>query len=108
MFGRGGLAAIAGLLTLALGGGCGRAPQLAADRECLAAADALWTAVTAKRTDLVDQSAAEFERLHAAMRLSDEAFAALSSIVSDARAGNWTAARAALKTLLRGQRPGAR
>ena len=107
VFCRTGLAVVAVVLVIGLGAGCGRSPQFAGNRECLAAADALWTAVTAKRTELVDQSAAEIERLHAQAQLSDEAFDALSRIVADARAGNWDAARTALKTLLRGQRRGA-
>lgn len=97
-------AVLAGIC-LALLAGCARTPQIGGDKECFSAADALWTAVSAKRPDLLDRSAAEVERLHAGAKLPDEAFESLSSVVSKARAGQWSDARAALKTFIRAQRP---
>ena len=85
--------------------GCGQTPQLGGQRECLSAADALWTAVTAKRADLLDNSATEVERLHAAASLPDAAFDVLSGVIAKARAGEWTDARVTLKAFIRGQRP---
>ena len=86
-------------------GGCGVAPQLGGNEESLAAADSLWTAVTAKKNDLVEQSAGEIEKLHAAGTMPNDAFHSLSQIVASARAGQWPEARKALKTFARGQRP---
>ena len=83
--------------------GCARVPQLG-DEECLKAADALWTAVTAKRANLLEATAGEIEKLHAIDKLSPDAFASLSSIIETARAGHWTEARIALKALIRAQR----
>lgn len=91
-------------LCLAPLAGCGDTPQLGGDDDCLAAADALWTAIGAKRADLVDQSAREIDRLHTAAKMNDEAFDALSAVVVTARAGEWSDARAALKSFVQGQR----
>ena len=77
-----------------LSAGCGGPPQFGSDEACLKAADALWTAVTAKRIELVDQAESEIQRLHDASRLPDDAFASLSEIVATARAGRWSDARA--------------
>ena len=92
------------VVCLSVVSGCARTPQLG-DEKCLKAADALWTAVTAKRTNLLDACASEIEKLHASEKLSPEAFNSLSSIIETARAGQWTDARVALKALLRAQRP---
>jgi hypothetical protein len=83
---------------------CSDTPQLGSE-ECLGVADALWTAVTAKRSDLLEQSAAKLEKLRAAEKLSDAAFDQLSGVVATARAGDWPAARATLKKFVQGQRP---
>lgn len=96
--------ALAVLLLLPLVG-CGRTPQLAGDQECLGAADALWTAIGAKRTDLVDASAAMFDQLHADGKMPDDAYQALGEIVGTARSGQWSDARAELKSFVKGQRP---
>jgi len=97
------LAFFAGLVVVLLGG-CSRTPQIGGDRECLAAADALWTAVTARQSGLLESSAAEIEQLHAEAKLPDDAFAALGAIIASARAERWPEARVALKTFVRGQR----
>ena len=90
---------------LVLSAGCGGAPQLGGNEQCLAAADALWTAVTAKQPKLLEHSAGEIEKLHAAGTLPDDAFNSLSQIVASARAGQWPEARKALKAFARSQRP---
>jgi len=84
---------------------CGSTPQLGGDQECLGAADALWTAIGAQRSDLVDAAAEKLERLHSAGKMPDDAFEDISEIVAQARAGEWSDARAALKTFVQGQRP---
>jgi hypothetical protein len=93
------------VLSLLAVAGCSRTPQLAGDRDALSAADALWTAITAKDSDLLENSAAAIGKLHAEAHLTDEAYGALENVMQTARAGNWSDARAALKTFVRGQRP---
>ena len=84
--------------------GCSDTPQLGSE-ECLGAADALWTAVTAKNLDLLEQSAAKIEKLHSSAELSDAAFEQLSGVIATARTGDWPGARGALKKFVQGQRP---
>jgi hypothetical protein len=89
---------------VALVGGCSQAPQLSGP-DNLAAADALWTAITAKENGLLESSAAEIEELHAAQKMPEEVYAALSGVIATARHGDWSHARGTLKTLIKGQRP---
>ena len=90
------------LMLLSLG--CSDTPQLGSE-ECLGTADALWTAVTAKNLQLLEQSAAQIEKLHSTAELSDAAFERLIGVIATARTGDWSGARAALKEFVRGQRP---
>lgn len=83
--------------------GCGSHPQLGDSKEALGAADALWTAVTAKRTDLVDASAKQLTQLKDAGKLPPDAAAALDAIVEQARAGKWDSARDDLRNFVKGQ-----
>ena len=99
-----GAAAMLACLGLPLAAGCGRAPQLGSE-DNLAAADGLWTAVTAKDASLVDKSAGLIEQLHQTHKMSDEAFEVLRGVIATARAGDWSQARGALKAFVRGQRP---
>jgi hypothetical protein len=92
-------------LLLAALAGCSGTPQLNGDEESLGAADALWTAVTAKRSDLLDKSAARIEELHTAGKLPDDAFQSLQGVIAQAREGQWAEARGALKAFVKGQRP---
>jgi hypothetical protein len=96
------------LLGLLLTAGCNRTPQMGGNEECMTAVDALWTAINVKQTELLDHSQAEIERLHTSGAMPDGAFENLSSIVTTARAGQWPAARAALRQFIRGQRPAPR
>jgi hypothetical protein len=95
------------LLSVWLVSGCQRTPQLAGQRECMKAADALWTAVNVKQSDLLDRSAGEIERLHAAGEMPPDAYENLARIIATARASQWSDARAELKKFLRDQRPAA-
>ncbi len=90
--------------SVALVGGCSQAPQLSGP-DNLAAADALWTAITAKENGLLESSAAEIEELHAAQEMPEDVYAALSDVIATARHGDWSHARGTLKTLIKGQRP---
>ncbi len=89
---------------LIAGVGCGGPPQVVHNEECFAAVDALWTAVTSKRGDLVEQTATELDRLQTAGSLSDAGHADLAEIVELARAEHWTAAAQTLKAFMLGQR----
>src|SRR4051794_9276421 len=80
---------LAGVLVSAAAG-CSRTPQLDGDREALSAADALWTSITAKDSNLLENSAAKLDKLHTEAHLSDDAYGALESVIQTARAGNWS------------------
>ena len=85
-------------------GGCGGPPQVVANEECFSAVDALWTAVTSKRSDLVEQTATELDRLQTEGSLSDEGHARLAEIIEVARAEKWQDAAVTLKAFMLGQR----
>lgn len=95
--------AIGWLLLLSLAG-CSGPPQVVDDAECFQAVEALWTAVTTKRTDLLEQSATEVERLHSSGSLSDAGHRALTAIIRDARSKEWTKSATNLKHFMQGQR----
>jgi hypothetical protein len=84
--------------------GCQKTPQLG-NEECLGAADALWTAITAKDQSLVDQSEQVLKQLHAESKLTAEALDHLQEVIATARGGDWDGARGDLKSFVRGQRP---
>jgi hypothetical protein len=96
------------LLCAWMASGCQRTPQLGGQRECMTAADALWTAVNVKQSDLLDRSEVEIKRLHAAGEMPSDAYESLVRIIATARNDQWSDARAALKSFLRDQRPLAR
>src|SRR5262245_34658427 len=85
-------------------GGCSKPAQLGNDEEVWSAADARWTAVTAKRGDLLENTAGRIDKLHASAKLPDDAFEQLSAVIATARSGEWSDARVALKAFVRGQR----
>ena len=84
--------------------GCNSPPQVVDDPECFKAVDALWTAVNAKRTDLLEQSSAELAQLQAKSQLSKAGFDSLNGIVNRARSGEWSEASRSLKDFMLGQR----
>lgn len=94
------------LLTALLltGNGCGGPTQVVANEECFSAVDALWTAVTSKRSDLVEQTAKELNRLHTTGSLSDDGHEELTEIVQLARKKEWEPAAKTLKVFMLGQR----
>ena len=95
--------AVGWLLLLSLTG-CGRTPQVVDNDECFHAVDALWTAVTSKRTELLEQTATELDRLHTAGSLSQAGHRALTAIIRDARSKEWTKSATNLKHFMQGQR----
>ena len=98
------LSAMTLVVTLISIAGCGRPAQVVDDDECFQAVDALWTAVTSKRSDLLEQTAAELDRLQAAGNLSEDGHRELSEIVRQARASEWTTSAKKLKAFMLGQR----
>jgi hypothetical protein len=95
-------------LALPLATGCNRTPQVSDSPESLAAADGLWTAVTARQLPLIDASEAKIKQLHDAAKMSDDAFAVLEDVIAAARGGDWSDARDNLKAFAKGQRPATR
>lgn len=87
--------------------GCGRPPQVVDDEECFSAVEALWTAVTTKRKDLLEQTATDLDQLHASGKLSKEGHEALQEIIQSARKEEWMPAAKSLKVFMLGQRKSA-
>lgn len=87
--------------------GCGRPPQVVDDEECFSAVEALWTAVTTKRKDLLEQTATDIDQLHASGKLSKEGHEALQEIIQSAREEEWMPAAKSLKVFMLGQRKSA-
>jgi hypothetical protein len=86
---------------LLLAAGCGQ-PQLGTENFRLV--ESLRTAVSARRTDWLEDNARQIARRHEAGQLDDDQFAALNAVVEKARAGEWEAAEAAVLELAKGQR----
>lgn len=84
--------------------GCGRPPQVVDNEECFSAVEALWTAVTTRRIDLLEQSATEIDRLHKDGQLSKEGHEALYEIIQSAQKEEWMPAATSLKAFMLGQR----
>ena len=84
--------------------GCGGPPQVLDDEECFKTVDALWTAVTARKLDLVENTAADLTRLKGEGKLSADGLAALTGIVEQARKKEWEPAAKKLKAFIQGQR----
>src|SRR5262245_9935837 len=93
------------LLSISVFAGCGSESQISGDREAMKSVDALWTAGSAKKPELVDSAFARLETAHATGRLPEGAFQTLQTVVDQAKAADWAAARDRLKRFIRGQRP---
>jgi len=90
-------------LTICLAG-CGKPAQIGNDPECFRTVDALYTAVTSRRPPLLEQCAVNIEKLRAADKIRDAAYAELSGIVERARGGDWKPAAERLHWFMRGQK----
>lgn len=97
------LSAISLLLLLVSGAGCSAPEQLGPDEGVLNEVDALYTAVTSRRPELLDASWSRLEALHEEQRIPDAAFDELGGIVSLAREDQWQPAAEQLWTFIRGQ-----
>lgn len=98
------LKSICALVAILLIQGCGEPSQIVDDEECFSAVDALWTAVTSKRVDLLEQTATKLERLQSDGRLSAEGFDELRKIIDAARSEEWMNAAKSLRIFMQGQR----
>ena len=83
--------------------GCGKPAQLGPDEEAFREVDALFTAVTARRPDLVDQCEARLRSLHERGKLPDAAHAELRRVIDRARDGRWQAAAERLYDFMKRQ-----
>lgn len=82
--------------------GCNSVPPLGSE-EVSSTADALYTAVTSRRLELVDAVEESLNKLHAEQQVSPAAMTALQAIIDQARAGDWQAAAEELDHLIRDQ-----
>ncbi len=86
--------------------GCWRAPQLGDDESAWKETEALYTAVTARRTELVDASTLRLADLHESGRIPTDVYKRLDAIAQRAKAGQWEPAGRELWHLMRKQRKG--
>jgi len=84
--------------------GCGGPPTLESD-EAFLTTDALYTAITSHRTELLDESEARLKKLNDDGKLSTEAFKSLVEIIKQARSGDWQDAAEELDSFIRNQPP---
>jgi len=82
--------------------GCGYPPALESEN-ALNAADALYTAITSRRTDLVNAVESDLKQLQSNGQLSAAAMGSLSEIIEKARSGSWQNAAEDLDGLIRNQ-----
>ena len=87
---------------LAMAIGCNSVPPLGSE-EVSSTADALYTAVTSRRLELVDAVEENLKMLNAEQQVSPAALTALQAIIDQARAGEWQAAAEELDQLIRNQ-----
>jgi hypothetical protein len=92
------------LLLASFASGCGRPAQMGSSDEVLSAVDALYTAISSRRVELLNKSAARIEELHSSKELPDAAHRQLKSYIDEARQGQWDPAIRKLHEFIRGQR----
>lgn len=95
------LACSIGMLSLV---GCHRVPQVVNDDAVYKELDALYTAVTSKRRNLLDDCRERLTKLHTEGRLSDAGFTEVSAIVKVAENNEWSTAAQQLYDFMRAQR----
>lgn len=93
--------ALIGLITLA---GCSSVPQVLSDEAVFGELDALYTAVTTKRRNLLSDCQKRITKLHDEQRMSDAGFKEVEAIIAMAEKDEWTPAAERLYTFMRGQR----
>ena len=98
------LAQIVGVTTVLFFGGCRPVPQVVNDEAVYKELDALYTAVTSHRRNLLDDSRERLTKLHKEGRLSDAGFTAVTAIVAEAEKDQWPDAAQHLYDFMRAQR----
>ncbi|AMV37743.1 hypothetical protein [Planctomyces sp. SH-PL62] len=93
------------LAALALAG-CGAPPQMGADAETFKTVDALYTAVSLHKPELVDGCLATLKSQREAGKLDQAPYDALEAITTEAKSGSWESAQTRLAQFMRGQRRG--
>ncbi len=82
--------------------GCG-SPAALESPEAFSSADALYTAITAHRVDLIQDVETRLQKLHESGKLSDSALNELKDIIQTARASRWQEAAEELDGFIRNQ-----
>lgn len=90
------------LLFAIVAAGCSGPPTLHT-AEAFATADALYTAVTSRRPELLDEVETQLNQLHSQSQLSDKAKKDLDRLITNARAGEWQRAAEELDDFIRRQ-----
>ena len=85
-------------------GGCREVPQVVNDEAVFKELDALFTAVTSQRRNLVDDCRGRLTKLHGEGRLSDAGFVAVTKIITETEQNQWTDAAQHLYDFMRAQR----
>lgn len=85
--------------------GCGGPPALGSE-EAFSTADALYTAITSRRSDLLNESETRLRELKTNGKISDEAVESLTDIMEQARSGDWQDAAEELDAFMRQQPQG--
>lgn len=96
------------ILALSLCAGCRRPAQLGDDVKCHKAAEALYTAVCSRKTELLDASEKRINDLSAQGEMPTKAHKELTAIIARARAGRWQPAAEELHGFISGQEPAGR
>jgi len=94
---------IAAFVLAALLPGCGRTPQLG-NEAAMGEVEALYTAVTTKRTDLLADCRKRLAALHAGGKLSEAAQTQLASVCEQCDRKEWRPAAERLYAFMRAQR----
>ena len=84
--------------------GCSSPPPLGDDPRSVKLTDAMMTAFAAKRPDLVDQCAADLDRLQQEGAVSEEVSKSFRSMIETARQGEWKSAFDSARSFVRNQR----
>lgn len=82
--------------------GCNGPPAMESE-EAHSTADALYTAITSRRTDLLDESETRLKELNNNGKISAEALESLTDIIEQARSGSWQDAAEELDSFIRHQ-----
>lgn len=95
---------VCGVLLACATGGCGGVPQVIDDEAVYGEVDALFTAVTSKRPQLLADCKSRLMKLHGEKRLSDAGFAELDRTMQMCESGDWQPAAQRLYDFMRAQR----